>query len=283
MRKMVSTILNNREAKILYGSKVGESIRIERGTPQGDRASPYLFILCIEILLCKINKEEGGNISGCIFNDRLKQRYNLETMLTEAYADDLAILFKWNREGLLRIKTILEGFAKVSGLTINVKKTQLMITGGDGERVGSEIHGFKIVDNIEILGIKIDRRLCQIDENWEKALGKMVNKANYWNHFRLSIWGTSDDCKNASNIPTNIQYLMGTLPVGKNILDRANEVIISFVNGKERKIAANRHFLARESGGYGITDMNILNMCIKASWIKRWCSSEKNDDYSEMR
>ena len=76
---------------------------------------------------------------------------------------------------------------------------------------------------------------------------------------------------------------MGTLPVGKNILDRAIEVIISFVNGKERKIAANRHFLPRESGGYGITDMNILNMCIKASWIKRWCSSEKNDDYSEMR
>ena len=64
-----------------------------------------------------------------------------------------------------------------------------MITGGDGERVGSEIHGFKIVDNIEILGIKIDRRLGQIDENWEKALGKMVNKANYWNLFRLSIGG----------------------------------------------------------------------------------------------
>ena len=108
MRKMVSTILNNREAKILYGSKVGESIRIERGTPQGDRASPYLFILCIEILLCKINKEEGGNISVCILYDGLKQRYNMETMLTEVYADDLMILFKWNREGLLRITTILE-------------------------------------------------------------------------------------------------------------------------------------------------------------------------------
>ena len=134
MRKMVSTILNNREAKILYGSKVGESIRIERGTPQGDRASQYLFILCIEILLCKINKEEGGNISGCIFNNELKQRYNLETMLTEAYADDLTILFKWNREGLLRIKTILEGFAKVSGLTINVKKnTTYDYWGGRGK------------------------------------------------------------------------------------------------------------------------------------------------------
>ena len=147
-----------------------------------------------------------------------------------------------------------------------------MITGGDGERVGSEIHGFKIVDNIEILGIKIDRRLGQIDENWEKALGKMVNKANYWNLFRLSIGGRVMIAK--TYLISQLTHLMGTLPVGKNILDRANEVIISFVNGKERKIAANRHFLPRESGGYGITNMNILNMCIKASWIKRWCSSE---------
>ena len=122
-----------------------------------------------------------------------------------------------------------------------------MITGGDGERVGSEIHGFKIVDNIEILGIKIDRRLGQIDEHWEKALGTMVNKANYWNLFRLSIGGRVMIAK--TYLISQLTYLMGTLPVGKNILDRANEVIISFVNGKERKIAANRHFLPRERGG----------------------------------
>ena len=49
-------------------------------------------------------------------------------MLTEAYADDLTILFKWDRAGLKRIVEILEEFALVSGLQINVKKTQLMIT-----------------------------------------------------------------------------------------------------------------------------------------------------------
>ena len=67
------------------------------------------YYVYIEILLCKINKEEGGNISGCIFNNGLKQRYNLET---EAYADDLTILFKWNREGLLRIKRFWKDLQK---------------------------------------------------------------------------------------------------------------------------------------------------------------------------
>ena len=86
MRKMDSTILSNREAKIIYGDRLGEPIKIDRGTPQGDRASPYLFILCIEILLIKINKENGGAVRGCEFNENIRRLYNLETMLTEAYA-----------------------------------------------------------------------------------------------------------------------------------------------------------------------------------------------------
>ena len=52
-----------------------------------------------------------------------------------------------------------------------------------------------------------------------------------------------------THLISQLTYLMGSLPVGKIILDRANEVIISFVNEKERKIAANRHFLPRERGG----------------------------------
>ena len=35
------------------------TLNIERGTPQGDKASPYLFILCIEILLIKKNRGGG--------------------------------------------------------------------------------------------------------------------------------------------------------------------------------------------------------------------------------
>ena len=73
MRRMVETILNNREARIILGEDIGGIIKVNRGTPQGDKASPYLFILCIEILLIKIESEEGGIIKGCEFNSAIER------------------------------------------------------------------------------------------------------------------------------------------------------------------------------------------------------------------
>ena len=120
MRRMVETILNNREARVIMGEEIGGIIKVNRGTPQGDRASPYLFILCIEILLIKIESEEGGVIKSCEFNRAVREEYNMESMLNEAYADDLTVMFQWDRLGLKRILSILKEFENVSGLQINI-------------------------------------------------------------------------------------------------------------------------------------------------------------------
>ena len=100
-------------------------------------------------------------------------------MLTEAYADDLTILFKWDRIGLNSILEIIRAFSRVSGLEINEKKTQLMITGGEGAQVGSTIGEITVVDNDLLLGIKIDRTLEKLNDNWDKVIGKMENYSRY--------------------------------------------------------------------------------------------------------
>ena len=63
MRKMVKTLLCNREARIILEEGLSKVVSIQRGTPQWDRSSPYLFILCIEILLIKLESEAGGENS----------------------------------------------------------------------------------------------------------------------------------------------------------------------------------------------------------------------------
>ncbi len=51
---MVMTLLKDRKSRIIFENGYSESVQIERGTPQGDRSSPYIFIMCIEVLLMRL-------------------------------------------------------------------------------------------------------------------------------------------------------------------------------------------------------------------------------------
>ena len=65
----------------------------------------------------------------CIFSEQIREKFGLESMLAEAYADDLTILFKWDRIGLNCLLKILRDFSRVSGLESNEKKNAI-----DGNR-----------------------------------------------------------------------------------------------------------------------------------------------------
>ena len=47
-----------------------------------------------------------------------------------------------------------------------------MITGGEGAQVGSTIGEITVVDNDSLLGIKIDRTLEKLNDNWDN--GKLL-------------------------------------------------------------------------------------------------------------
>jgi hypothetical protein len=153
--KMVSTLLNKRTARIILDEGYSETFNIERGTPQGDRSSPYIFIICMEVLLMKILSMEEGGIDSCDFIKRKLDGLNIESMTAETYADDLTIIFKMSERGVGCIIAMLDDFATVTGLEINKEKTQLMVTGSDEWLVGQRICGIKIVGEITLLGIKI--------------------------------------------------------------------------------------------------------------------------------
>ena len=113
----------------------------------------------------------------------------IEVGIAEAYADDLTIMFKMSEENLNKVLGILYEFEQVSGLSINKNKTQLMTCGNDVIAVGTVILDITVVNEVNVLGIKKDRKCENLNQNWEKVLAKINRLCNYWSMFRLSITG----------------------------------------------------------------------------------------------
>ena len=154
-----------------------------------------------------------------------------------------------------------------------------MVTGGEGAQIGSKIGEITIVDSISVLGIKIDRKLEKLDENWEKVVGKMENYSRYWKMFKLSISGRVMVAR--TYIISQATYLMGIIPLPANKAEEMNRIIIDYVNGGERMLARDKLFLQKELGGYGLVDLYKMDMYIKANWIRRWMNNKWIKDYSE--
>ena len=90
---------------------------LQRGCRQGDPISPYIFILCAEVLSHMIRKD--NLIKGLLIQ-------NKEYKLSQ-YADNTQIFLDGSELSLRKTLAKLKSFHSFSGLQINVKKRAIWI------------------------------------------------------------------------------------------------------------------------------------------------------------
>ena len=106
IKQWINLFYNQASSSILVNGFLSESFNIERGCRQGDGLSPYLFIMCIEVLAMMIDNDEdlkGIQVAGKEF--RLSQ-----------YADDTVLFLDGSAKSMLAAFNILDAFANMSGL-----------------------------------------------------------------------------------------------------------------------------------------------------------------------
>ena len=90
-----------------------------RGVRQGCPLSPYIFILCAEILAIAVRKD--ATMKGLSIG-------NVECKLSQ-FADDTALILDGSLKSLQRSPYMLERFGEISGLRVNWEKTEVLWIG----------------------------------------------------------------------------------------------------------------------------------------------------------
>ncbi|XP_071161010.1 uncharacterized protein [Mytilus edulis] len=98
---------------------LSDCFRVERGCGQGDTLSPNLFLLCAEIL--GILVRNNNDIKGITIDDT-------EFILSQ-YADDTSLILDGSPSSLDASLRILQFYAEISGLKINLDKTNVIWIG----------------------------------------------------------------------------------------------------------------------------------------------------------
>ena len=176
-RNIESCILNNGWASNYFIP--------ERGVRQGCPLSPYIFILCAEILANKIRENEDiKGITVCGHEIKISQ-----------YADDTTMILDGSKRSFISALLDLDLFGVISGLQLNNKKTEVLWIGatcraGRQDKLCPEKDLKWVTDKLKTLGVWISTDLVvSMKANYNEKLAKVRNCLSCWEYRRLSLLG----------------------------------------------------------------------------------------------
>nr|XP_029148804.1 uncharacterized protein LOC114925364 [Arachis hypogaea] len=171
---------------VLWNGNRLQNFNPKRGLRQGDPMSPYLFVLCIEMLACFISHR----VSQGLWNPVAVSR-NGPRLSHLMFADDLLLFCKASKAQVIEVIHCLDLFSRASGLKVNLHKSKAQCSKRVSERRKDVLSGVSNIrfsnDLGKYLGINISharasRKTAQeIIEKISRKLsswkGRLLNKA----------------------------------------------------------------------------------------------------------
>lgn len=173
-------LVNGIKSKTFYPS---------RGIRLGDPMSPYLFILCIDMLSKTINNHVDTRRW-----DPVKINHNSPYLSHIIFTDDLTLMGKANNKIMLTIQQCLDNFCTLSGHNINKNKWKILVSKNCHPQIKNTLTNFfdiNISNSFEMyLGFPITHSKPKA-KDYHFLIDRMRFKLNIWNAKWLSMAGRS--------------------------------------------------------------------------------------------
>jgi hypothetical protein len=262
-------------------NKLGKSFKLERGNAQGDTISPFLFNICYQILILKIETSLQINSVFENCNQRadpvpeagdLNQGPELQQAPVSylprkvfAFADDCNVLMRLQQQGLTEITQILDNFSKISGLECNLEKSNIIQFCNNDEKINDT--GFTDCDQITVLGMYLHKSdEMTIATNSANIARKIENQINFWRRFNLSLPGRIEIAK--SMLYSQLNYLGSFLNFPVANYNCWQGLIFNFVRGNLR-LSDDKISKRTNLGGLGLFEVKSFLDAQKCGWVLR--------------
>ena len=261
--RWIEIFQNGSESCILQNGHMTEYFSLQRGCRQGDPISPYIFILCAEVLSHMIKKDK--DIKGILIN-------NKEFKLSQ-YADDTQIFLDGTEITLRKTLEKLNTFYLMSGLKLNIDKTKAIWIGSRNKSNRRLCKEYKLDWNQEpfkILGVTFTPEVFDI---WDKNATDILKKVEYtikaWSKRKLTLLGKITIIKSLALSKFVHLFLALPNPPG-NLVKNLNKLFYSFLwnSGPDR---IKRKFIVKdiEKGGLRMIQIDSFITALKVTWLRR--------------
>ena len=263
IRTWIDIFYKNIKSCVTVNGKVSKWFKIFRGCRQGDPISPYLFILCAEILALMIRKNK--HIKGIRIHE-------MEHLISQ-YADDTSLTLDATEISLENTLSVLKFYADASGLRVNMEKTRVIWF---GSMKGSQT---KFCQNwnlswdqgqFTLLGVKFSINLQNMVElNFKDKIREIKNLLITWSKRMLTPYGRIVVIKSLAL--AKINHLLLALPnPSQNIINELNTMFFKFVwNGGVNRIKRDVAIKNYKEGGLKMIKVETYVDALKITWIRR--------------
>ncbi len=222
--------------------------------------SPYLFILCVELLA--INIRESKNVRGIEINGK--------TLKISQLADDTTC-FVADLESVKNFLCIFHNFKLCAGLKVNTEKTKAKALGPLKDSAFDPL-GLDWTDpHVNCLGVILNgKESDHYALNYSQRISNLKSLLNTWKCRSLSLKGKVTVINNLALPP--LLYVCSIIHTPENVYEEVKTAIIDFIwDGKRNsKIAYNVLIQPIHKGGLKLIDLELKVKALKSAWVKRF-------------
>ncbi|CAM8911363.1 unnamed protein product [Rhodiola kirilowii] len=239
-----------------------------RGLRQGDPLSPYLFILCMELLDAKlVDAVNRGVLSG------VKISRPAPCISHLFFADDAILFFKATVEQATYLKRIIGSYEMLSGQRVNYNKSEIVFSPNIVNHVKHNIISVLGVAEVGRHGKYLGLPLVvgqKKHEAFKEIIEKMWRKTVDWKHNLLSAAGREVLVK--SVLQALPLYTMAVFMIPHKTSEELTRIMLNFWWNKQRDKGIhwlNKRILMEPklNGGLGFRDLKYFNEAL----IMRLC------------